>query len=78
MSAGKLKALRCPTCRTLVTAGDPEFPFCSDRCRVIDLGKWASGAYRISSPVHDPELLDELEGLRGSQKAGSDDPDEHA
>ncbi len=79
----RIKALRCPTCRTLVTAEDPEFPFCSDRCRVIDLGKWASEAYRISSPVHDPELLDELEGLRGSQKSGSQffesaDPDEHA
>lgn len=60
-SAKKLKALRCPTCGTLVTASDSEFPFCTDRCRVIDLGKWASGAYRISSPVHDPELLDELE-----------------
>lgn len=79
----RIKALRCPTCRTLVAAKDAEFPFCSDRCRVIDLGKWASEAYRISSPVHDPELLDELEGLRGSQKSGSQlfesaDPDEHA
>ncbi len=72
----KIKALRCPSCGTLVTAGDPEFPFCSDRCRVIDLGKWASGAYRISSPVHDPELLDELEGLRGAQKSEKEsDPD---
>lgn len=43
-------------------------PFCSDRCRRIDLGKWASGAYVISSPIHDPELLDELEGLRGRQQ----------
>ena len=68
MAAKKQKALRCPTCGTLTTAGDPEFPFCSDRCRVIDLGKWASGAYRISSPVHDPELLDELEGLRSPDK----------
>ena len=45
--------LRCPTCSKIVTAADPELPFCSDRCRVIDLGKWASGAYVISSPVHD-------------------------
>jgi endogenous inhibitor of DNA gyrase (YacG/DUF329 family) len=73
------KALRCPTCRTLVTAKDPEFPFCSDRCRLIDLGKWASGAYRISSPIHDPELLDELEGLQNRQSQDRDnDPDEHA
>jgi endogenous inhibitor of DNA gyrase (YacG/DUF329 family) len=32
---------------------DPEFPFCSERCRLIDLGKWASGAYVVSSPVRD-------------------------
>jgi endogenous inhibitor of DNA gyrase (YacG/DUF329 family) len=74
----KNKALRCPTCRTLVTAKDAEFPFCSDRCRLIDLGKWASGAYRISSPVHDPELLDELQGLRENKSDHGNDPDKHA
>ena len=36
-------------------AKDPNFPFCSDRCRLIDLGKWASGAYVISAPLNDPE-----------------------
>jgi endogenous inhibitor of DNA gyrase (YacG/DUF329 family) len=45
--------LSCPTCKQPVKSADPEFPFCSERCRVIDLGKWASGAYRISSPVAD-------------------------
>jgi uncharacterized protein len=64
--------LRCPTCRTLVTAGDEHFPFCSDRCRLIDLGKWASGAYRISSPILDPEVLEGLENKPRSQ----DDDDE--
>ena len=58
--SGKAKVLRCPTCRTLVTATDENFPFCSDRCRLIDLGKWASGGYRISSPVLDPEVLEGL------------------
>jgi uncharacterized protein len=67
MAKIKAKTLRCPTCGTLVLAGSEDVPFCSDRCRRIDLGKWASGAYRISSPVHDPELLDELEGLRNRQ-----------
>jgi uncharacterized protein len=37
----------------VVTATDPEFPFCSERCRTIDLGKWASGAYVIRSLVQD-------------------------
>ncbi len=47
--------LRCPICKKAVKAGDPEFPFCSERCRLIDLGKWASGGYVISSPVDDGE-----------------------
>jgi endogenous inhibitor of DNA gyrase (YacG/DUF329 family) len=59
--AKKKKILSCPTCRRTVTAKDPDFPFCSDRCRIIDLGKWASGEYRISSPALDPELLEELD-----------------
>jgi endogenous inhibitor of DNA gyrase (YacG/DUF329 family) len=45
--------VRCPTCKTAVKRKDPEFPFCSERCRLIDLGKWASGAYVISSPLRD-------------------------
>ena len=78
MALKKSIALRCPTCRTLVTAADADFPFGSDGCRLIDLGKWASGAYRISSPVHDPELLDELQGLQNASKSSRDDSDENA
>ena len=55
------KILRCPTCRKIVTLGEPDMPFCSDRCRVIDLGKWASGAYVISSPVLDPDVLGDVD-----------------
>jgi len=61
MSA-KSKILRCPTCKKLVTDKGEDFPFCSDRCRLIDLGKWASGGYRISSPILDPEVLEGLGG----------------
>jgi endogenous inhibitor of DNA gyrase (YacG/DUF329 family) len=52
--------LRCPTCKKPVKSKDAEFPFCSDRCRLIDLGKWASGAYVIASPVDD--LSDSISG----------------
>lgn len=65
-------ALRCPICKTLVTPGDENFPFCSDRCRLIDLGKWASGGYRISSPILDPEVL---EGLTPGAGRPEDDDD---
>ena len=55
MAKRRVLSLRCPTCRKIVLAKDPDFPFCSDRCRLIDLGKWASGAYVISAPLNDPE-----------------------
>jgi len=61
MSRRKTRSLRCPTCRKLVLLTGPEFPFCSKRCRLIDLGKWASGAYVISTPVNDPESGGEAE-----------------
>ena len=47
--------LKCPTCKKPVDAKGSDFPFCSDRCRLLDLGKWASGEYVISSPVTDIE-----------------------
>ncbi|HEX4663333.1 MAG TPA: DNA gyrase inhibitor YacG [Terriglobales bacterium] len=61
MTRKKALSLRCPTCKSIVLRSDQHFPFCSDRCRMVDLGKWASGAYRISSPVLDPEMLEEVE-----------------
>jgi len=51
-------SLRCSTCRKIVLRSEPEFPFCSERCRLIDLGKWASGGYVISTPLNDPEIDD--------------------
>ena len=65
------KVLRCPTCGMLVRASDEDFPFCSDRCRKIDLGKWAMGVYKISSPVLDPEVLEDLGGAGQNPAGGS-------
>ena len=53
--------MKCPICKKEVVRGDPEFPFCSERCRLIDLGKWASDEYRL------PE-----EKLQEEKKSGSD------
>ena len=55
MPRKRMLTLRCPTCKKLVLRTDPEFPFCCQRCRLIDLGKWASGGYVISTPITDPE-----------------------
>jgi len=57
-----------------VLAGDENFPFCSERCRLIDLGKWASGAYVISTPVTDPEKLETVKPEPAKDNAdGTDD-----
>ncbi|HVJ08119.1 MAG TPA: DNA gyrase inhibitor YacG [Acidisarcina sp.] len=69
--AAKKTILRCPTCRTIVTMKDEDYPFCSDRCRQIDLGKWASGVYRISSPILDPDVLEDLPP--SAEKSSSND-----
>lgn len=58
------KVLHCPTCGELVLQTGEDFPFCSDRCRKIDLGKWAMGVYKISSPILDPEVLENLGEVR--------------
>jgi endogenous inhibitor of DNA gyrase (YacG/DUF329 family) len=56
--AKKSLKLRCPICKKTVKSTDAEFPFCSDRCRTVDLGKWASGAYVIpSTPTDEDEPL---------------------
>jgi len=57
MARKRTVKLRCPICKKSVKSTDADFPFCSDRCRLIDLGKWASGGYVISSPVTDAEEL---------------------
>jgi endogenous inhibitor of DNA gyrase (YacG/DUF329 family) len=53
--------MKCPICRKEVTRENPEFPFCSERCRVIDLGNWASGKYVISSPLSPSSTPDKTE-----------------
>lgn len=43
--------MKCPICRKEVAPDGVFMPFCSDRCRLIDLGNWATEKYVISSPA---------------------------
>ncbi|OHB54244.1 MAG: hypothetical protein A2Y07_01635 [Planctomycetes bacterium GWF2_50_10] len=60
-------ALQCPICRKPVPSiakGEPvpaHFPFCSQRCKLLDLGKWLEAEYRIDSleKDKDDEIPDE-------------------
>jgi len=45
---------RCPVCRRAFDPDEsPAMPFCSERCRLVDLGRWASEAYGL--PVEPDE-----------------------
>lgn len=47
----------CPCCRKSVQyrADNPYRPFCSERCRLIDLGEWASEGHRIAGDAVKPD-----------------------
>jgi len=55
--------MRCPICKREVdeAAKGREgsfFPFCSERCKLIDLGRWLSGKYQIPvSPTDEPDSV---------------------
>ncbi|MBE7214407.1 DNA gyrase inhibitor YacG [Shewanella benthica] len=53
--------VKCPTCQTeVIWNSESKFrPFCSDRCKLIDLGDWASEKHAIPvKPEFDHETLD--------------------
>jgi len=57
----------CPTCRKMfvtVRAEDaPHRPFCCERCKMIDLGRWLDGTYSIQEPI----LPDDMEADRPAE-----------
>ncbi len=43
-----MKAVKCPICKTVTAlSGNPYRPFCSNRCKVLDLGAWAEEKYAV-------------------------------
>jgi uncharacterized protein len=52
----------CPICkRPTDSEKDAEFPFCSERCRLLDLGAWSSEKYVVSDPIFDEEEIPEVD-----------------
>jgi endogenous inhibitor of DNA gyrase (YacG/DUF329 family) len=51
---------RCPICKTLTDSQtNADFPFCSERCRLQDLGNWSAEKYVVSEPFFG-ESVDEV------------------
>jgi endogenous inhibitor of DNA gyrase (YacG/DUF329 family) len=65
----------CPICQKQLLASEAQeskfFPFCSDRCRNVDLLRWSDGRYAIVEPLSPdnvtPEMLDELDEESGNE-----------
>jgi uncharacterized protein len=52
----------CPICRKPTDSdSNADFPFCSERCKLLDLGAWASEKYVISEPVIDESFPEDLD-----------------
>jgi uncharacterized protein len=53
----KMLMPRCPSCGEEVKPREenPAFPFCSARCRAIDLARWFTGSYRVPGPPAEAE-----------------------
>ena len=58
-----IRPLECPICRRSVAAPSEGaanyFPFCSERCRQVDLLRWSKGQYAIVEPLRPEHVEDE-------------------
>jgi endogenous inhibitor of DNA gyrase (YacG/DUF329 family) len=55
--------IECPNCKKVIENAPADFgprPFCSPRCKLIDLGRWLDESYRIAAPL-EPTADKELE-----------------
>jgi len=65
----------CPICKQPLPTGEkrpPDAPFCSARCRVLDLGNWLGGAYALPARPDESDDLDVEAALADEARASSD------
>lgn len=52
-------AHHCPSCHAAVSDDAATFPFCSSRCKLVDLHHWFGGSFSVSRPAEEDDLYDE-------------------
>lgn len=64
--------VKCPTCKKTISWSEeyPFRPFCSERCRLIDLGAWADESYKL--PTREPVEFDDFEGSEENEQNTED------
>ena len=52
------RVVRCPNCGgdSIYAPSNPARPFCSERCKNMDFGAWASESFRVPAPATADEL----------------------
>ncbi len=72
-----MPVFECPTCGHMLTVArreDAPFrPFCSERCKMVDLGRWFDGTYTTSDPLTPQEIEKAATGQQPSQPPDSDE-----
>ena len=74
----RLKNIPCPHCRKPTAWRDnPHRPFCSERCRLADLGHWAEESYKIpvgasGQLLHGDEKVIDLEAIKDRRTKGDE------
>jgi endogenous inhibitor of DNA gyrase (YacG/DUF329 family) len=65
-------ARRCPQCKKDVAprSDNPSFPFCSPRCRTLDLGRWLGEEYRVATQHAEEEEDERPAGLPAQRDWG--------
>jgi uncharacterized protein len=68
-----MNKVRCPICDKAMDAQGPkewpDWPFCTKRCKMVDLGRWLGGNYRIETPVTEEDLNDLEESANSPEPA---------
>jgi endogenous inhibitor of DNA gyrase (YacG/DUF329 family) len=67
---GPAAGYRCPICGAAVAVTEAACPFCSPRCRLVDLGRWFREDYVV--PGEDAVALDRLAFPEAGPGAGDD------
>ncbi len=79
-SARQIPCARCGK-PTLFTSENPYRPFCSERCKLIDLGNWADGRYNIpinnptDSPTDNPTEANESDDVDNQEQTSNQSED---
>jgi endogenous inhibitor of DNA gyrase (YacG/DUF329 family) len=72
----KTLTVTCPGCKKKFEYYSSEFrPFCSERCRLIDLGQWLNESYTVPATKLTPDEVDQIEQIinEKNEDSGEDD-----